>query len=205
VIIEHGKYESLDPFLKERQLLDARAYSPEQFAEKLVVTYVQLELAGDTHDPFESLMTAAEEYEGLRSRMSPSPSRTGKMTRIVQDIRNQVNWRSFKPGEIRTLIDGFESAADGVRIVTLALLQSMPRDTGMVAVTLSAIGKSRSAFEQFNGLLLAESLIPLLDAKHAQELREVLEGQIGNTITQRDSSRWFPATQMIQRLSSQIS
>jgi hypothetical protein len=72
----------------------------------------------------------------------------------------------------------FGEAPDGERIVTLTLIEALHEPDCFPAV-LSGIGNSRSAFEQFRALRVAQGLLPSLDAAQRAQLRQVIDEQRG--------------------------
>ena len=98
----------------------------------------------------------AREYENLRRDMVSSRERTYQMSSIVARVRALA--LQLKPKAI-TINKIFHKGNDGDRIVALGLLQGLKFRENF-DIVIDAIGKSRSAFEQYQALSVALSLVP---------------------------------------------
>jgi hypothetical protein len=106
------------------------------------------------------------------------------MQRVVARARQLATEQQFEQAEVaRWLREG----TDEERVTALAMMLSNPELRDFDSV-LAAIRDSRSAFEQYQALLVAEQLLPGLD--HHER------GRLAGTIRtvrdrfRRDSSRW---------------
>jgi formylglycine-generating enzyme required for sulfatase activity len=93
----------------------------------------------------------------------------------------------------------FRRDTDGGRIVGLALAAKNPQRQH-VDLALSGIANSRSAFEQYHALQLAQKLLPSLHPSAAAQLRQAIDLQIGKTILGSDPSRWMLARKLLEDL-----
>lgn len=116
----------------------------------------------------------AASYERLRESLAPGPERTGKLEDIVAEARAAARRRRYELGEVRQLF-----GTPGNRIFALGLMHEDPRlrDFGSA---MDAIEHSRSAFEQYYGLRIAELMLPTLDDEERKELQELLTQHKGN-------------------------
>jgi formylglycine-generating enzyme required for sulfatase activity len=146
-------------------------------------------------DYLPELRLIASEYESVRARAPAGDRRTLLMTALV--TRAQV--MAGREGAARVAELLFSTGADGARVVALALAATDLR-RGLVELALDGIGTSRSAFEQYHALLLAQRLIPLLDGIAKEKLLAVLQAQVTVTITERDRSRYSLAQQLLKVL-----
>ena len=148
-------------------------------------------------DFVEELTWLGLEYEEIRRRMSPSPIRTDLMGLLVRRVQNLGEHGGA--GSVAEQL--FSRGTDGGRIVGLALARIDPQRQH-VELALSGIGESRSAFEQFNALILATGLVPTLHPTAAEQLRSVLDAQLGKTIDRNAPSRWTQAQKLLKQLSN---
>ena len=146
-------------------------------------------------DYAEELAWIGDEYERIRERMPGSDLRTELMTLLVG--RAQTLGAQRDAGVMAERL--FSRGTDGVRVVGLALAHKDPQRQH-IELALSSIGESRSAFEQYNALLLAETLLPSLHPTAAVQLRSVIESQLGKTIGPHDRSRLSVAQRLVKRL-----
>jgi hypothetical protein len=114
----------------------------------------------------------AASYERLRESLAPGPERTGKLEDIVAEARAAARRRRYEPAEVR-------HGTPGNRIFALGLMQEDPRLRDF-DVAMDAIKHSRSAFEQYHGLHLAELMLPTLTPEHKKELQTLLTDRKGN-------------------------
>jgi hypothetical protein len=126
----------------------------------------------------------AADYRIVRTSMHPGRERTVAMQRVVARARQLATEQQFEQAEVaRWLREG----TDEERVTALAMMLSNPELRDFDSV-LAAIRDSRSAFEQYQALLVAEQLLPGLD--HHER------GRLAGTIRtvrdrfRRDSSRW---------------
>jgi hypothetical protein len=141
----------------------------------------------------------AASYEELRESLAPGAERTAKLEAVVAQAREAARQRTHDPAEVRQL---FEHGTDGERIYALGLMQEDERLRDF-AVSLEAIEHSRSAFEQYYALSLAELMLPALTKDQRRELEAMLTKRPGNAayITP-GTDRWGVAEQILSRLTS---
>lgn len=141
----------------------------------------------------------AQDYEELRRSMPAGQERTYKMTSLVAEARALARSAGYSPAEIRDL---FQNGSDGERITALALIQAHPR-TELSDVALQAVGNSRSAFEQYQGLRVIDSLAYLLTEDAKGSVIDIIQDQRravpGKHIT-KGTDRW----QLSERILSKI-
>ena len=127
----------------------------------------------------------AYEYRTVRGSMPAGRARTMAMERIVAQARQLAAEQPFDPAEvIRWLQDG----SDEERITALGMMQANPELRDFDSV-LAAITDSRSAFEQYHALLLADKMLPALGAGDKQRLAGAIKGVRGLRF-RRDTDRW---------------
>ena len=146
----------------------------------------------------DELKLLASEYERIRDRMAAGNQRTYLMTSLVGRAQT-VAGRHDVPRVAEML---FNLGTDGTRVVGLALAR-LGVQRPQIEMALSGIGQSRSAFEQYHALLLAEQLAPLLDPTGRSRLRAVVESQMGGSITTSDQSRWGLARKLSKTLAGE--
>ena len=91
-----------------------------------------------------------------------------------------------------------------VVLAPAAMVQAMPT-TDYFELVLESIRKSRSAFEQYQGLQAAERILPLLNADQKKELVEVLEDQRSGApgkYIKEGSDRWFLSNRILKATKS---
>jgi hypothetical protein len=140
---------------------------------------------------------AASAYEQLRQRMDSGSERTTKQQEIVNQARTAARERDHDPAEVRAL---FNTGKVGNRIYALGLMQEDPRLRDFAA-TLEAVRGSRSAFEQYTALRLAEEMLADLGAEERRELRRTLEAERRRYITP-ETDRWPIAERILSKLGS---
>jgi hypothetical protein len=140
---------------------------------------------------------AASAYEQLRQTMDSGWERTMKQQEIVNQARTAARERDHDPAEVRAL---FNSGKVGNRIYALGLMQEDPRVRDFAA-TLEAIRGSRSAFEQYTALRLAEEMLTDLSAEERDELRRTLVAERRRYITP-GTDRWPIAERILSKLQS---
>ena len=146
-------------------------------------------------DCIKELMSMAPEYENIRQQMSAGRQRTQLMNALVS--RAQLLAGSAGAAEVAEQI--WKQQTDGSRVIGLALAANEPRRT-QIEMALPGIASSRSAFEQYHALLLTRKLLPLLETTAVEQLRNSLNGQVGKTITDSDSSRAVLANELLAQL-----
>jgi hypothetical protein len=107
------------------------------------------------------------------------------MERVVAQARQLAAEQPFDPAEvIRWLQDG----SDEERITALGMMQANPELRDFDSV-LAAITDSRSAFEQYHALLLADKMLPALGVGDKQRLARAIKSVRGLRF-RRDTDRW---------------
>ena len=122
------------------------------------------------------LSEIATAYQGLRAGMPPGVKRTQEMSRLMARARIVGRALSVKTNDI---ISRFETKTDGNRIVALVLSRDKPSDD-LLPIVIDAIANSRSAFEQYNALLVASELKNIASPATIAALGKAIRGQIGD-------------------------
>jgi hypothetical protein len=119
------------------------------------------------------LASVSDAYDELRRTSPPGSRRTVEMERLVAQTRRDARKLAVGQDEARNL---FFDGGDGDRIRALALMQGDPsiRDFD---VALDGIADSRSAFEQYHALRLAQLMVPTLDDQQRGQLATAIERQ----------------------------
>jgi cobalamin biosynthesis Mg chelatase CobN len=138
---------------------------------------------------------AANAYEQLRQTMESGYERTTRQQDIVDQAGMAARGRDHDPSEVREL---FNSGKAGNRIYALGLMQADPRLRDF-APMLEAIRGSRSAFEQYTALRLAEEMVPDLSSDERRELRGTLEAERRKYITP-GTDRWPISERILSKL-----
>lgn len=102
-----------------------------------------------------SAAPVAERYVELRESGAPSSARTAAMEAVVANARQMARTMGFTADDVRRL---FRDGDDGQRISALAFMQGRPDAVDMDTV-VEAIEASRSAFEQFQALRVARTML----------------------------------------------
>lgn len=150
---------------------------------------------------FSTLLQIADAYEQTRKAMPSGEGRTGRMSDLIGAASNCA--RFSKMESLKSFFSDFGVEKDGLRIVALGLAEANP--SGQFRLAVEAIRNSRSPFEQYHGLMLAQLLFDSLSDTEKLELRKTIKSQIGGTITQDDMTRWQPAENLLSRLSARAS
>jgi len=143
----------------------------------------------------DELRMMGQEYETIRRRLPPSGQRTFLMTALV--TRAQLAAGKQDAGRVAEQL--FKTSEEGARVIALALARSDPQ-RGHIELALNAISTSRSAFEQYHGLMLAEKLVQLLDPTARLQLHAAISRQVGTSITDDDRSRADTARALLDLL-----
>jgi formylglycine-generating enzyme required for sulfatase activity len=137
----------------------------------------------------------ADDYERIRQKLPPGRQRTYLMAAAVD--RAQILAGERDAAVVAEKL--FAGGSEGDRIVGLALAQKEPQRQHL-DLALQGIGSGRSAFEQYNALILAEALTQMLPPEGAAQLRSAIDGQFGKTIDEKDQSRFRIAQTLTRRL-----
>jgi formylglycine-generating enzyme required for sulfatase activity len=155
--------------------------------------------ARSAQDYGEELAWLGEEYERIRKRTGPGAARTELMALLVG--RAQGLGGQHDAGIMAEKL--FSRGTDGARVVGLALARKDPQRQH-VELALSGIRESRSAFEQYHALLLADALVPTVHPTAAAQLQSAIRSQLEKTISRSDPSRWAVAQRLIKKLDSMV-
>lgn len=148
-------------------------------------------------DSSKTLIQIARLYEQTRQAMQAGDSRTQRMTELIDAANSCARYTSS--AESANFLNKFNTESDGYRIVALGLAEASP--SGKIRLAIDGIQNSRSAFEQYHALMVAESLIGEITPSERSQLQKAIQSQIDNNITQADMSRWQPAQDLLRSLS----
>jgi hypothetical protein len=127
----------------------------------------------------------AVEYRAIRGAMPYGPERTTAMKSVVARARKLATEQVFEPPEVARWLHG---GTDEERITALAMMQADPQLRTFESV-LMAIKDSRSAFEQYEAMVLGEMMLGDLSAEDKQRLVGVIKGARGLQF-RRDADLW---------------
>lgn len=116
----------------------------------------------------------ARRYDDLRRHLPTGVERTMHMQSLVEAARDSARDSALSPAQVREF---FARGGEGERIYALALMQGDP-DAADLDLALDTIERSRSAFEQYQALVVAEILIPTLSSADRARLAESLHEQL---------------------------
>jgi hypothetical protein len=138
----------------------------------------------------------AAEYRTVRGSMPPGPGRTMAMERVVARARKLADEQTFDPAEVlRWLREG----NDEERVTALAMMQAKPELRNFDSA-LTAIKGSRTPFEQYHALLLADMMLDDLDAGDKQRLVQLVQS-VRSRRFRRDTDRWLLSERILRRAS----
>lgn len=120
----------------------------------------------------------AASYERLRDSLAAGPARTARLESVVAEARAAARRGGYDASQVREL---FKSGTDGDRICALVVMQE-DESTRDFEIVLDAIERSRSAFEQWHALSLAQMMLPSLPSDRRQELEVLLTDRPGNVV-----------------------
>jgi hypothetical protein len=128
---------------------------------------------------------AATQHKERRRNLSAGLQRTTEMQQIIEQARG--NSGKFSPEQVRAL---FDTGEDGLRLYALGLMQGNEELADFPAV-LQAIEAPRSAVEQYNGMAVAQQMLPGLSAAQKDQLAAALGRQRSKEGSIRPrSDRW---------------
>jgi hypothetical protein len=158
--------------------------------------------AGEAPAALARARTYAAEYERLRRGMPSGPTRTFEMTRLVTRARRSADELGLSPTEIESLF----RESEGGRIIALALIADRPA-ASLLSMVHEAITNSKSAFEQYQALLAAQSLVTKTHPSNAERerLRAAINDQMmpgGQGYIVPNSDRWSVAQAVLSQLGS---
>lgn len=140
----------------------------------------------------------ARRYDGLRQFLPRGSGRTEQMENLVAAARDSARESGLDAEHVRRF---FGQGGDGRRIYALALMQGAP-EIAHLDLVLEGVEHSRSAFEQYQALVAAENLTPLLSPADRARLEHALRAQTapGSHIA-RSSERRRVAERVLRTLS----
>lgn len=158
-------------------------------------------LVAQTKLPVSSI---AQAYASLRAREDPGFERTLAMEQIISWARRSAGFPTFRdPGD---LIDHFRNGEVGERVEILGWMQGN-KSLRRFEVVLEGIIDSRSAFEQYHALRLADVMLDDLDDADRRRLWDALDeqrqpdGWIG---VNRGGDRWELSRRLLYRLGQKL-
>jgi hypothetical protein len=95
----------------------------------------------------------------------------------------------------------FSSGSDGNRMVALALIERSP-GLAPADVLVDAILRSRSTFEQYHGLVAAESALDHLSDEERRRVRDAVESVLAGPLGEKSSDRRTVARRIVERLTA---
>lgn len=130
----------------------------------------------DAQSARQELDALAVAYDAVRAQEPPGRARTMQMSSLVARARAAAVNARLGGQELHERCTRFGEAPPGERIVTLTLIEALHKRDCFPAV-LDGIGNSRSAFEQYRALRVADRLLPSLDAAQRAQLLQVIDDQ----------------------------
>jgi hypothetical protein len=136
----------------------------------------------------EGLLAAAtmvgSKYEDLVATEPSGWDRTSRMEGLLREAR-ALDTEVLGPTDVSQI---FATGTDGSRIAALALVEADPR-LATAELLVDAITDSRSAFEQYHGLLAAERALRHLAAGERSRVRAAVEVALNGPLGERSSDR----------------
>ncbi|WP_313406732.1 hypothetical protein [Aeromicrobium sp.] len=136
----------------------------------------------------EGLLAAAtmvgSRYEDLVATEPSGWDRTSRMEGLLREAR-ALDTEILGPSDVAQI---FGTGTDGSRIAALALAEADPR-LATADMLVSAIGESRSSFEQYHGLLAAERSLRHLSPADRSRVHAAIEGALDGPLGDRSSDR----------------
>jgi len=133
----------------------------------------------------------ASEYRNVRVSMPEGLERTRAMERIMVSARELAAQGTFQPSVV---IGWLRADSADQRITAIAMMQAQPALRDFDAV-LAAINDPKSAFEQYQAMVLVKKMLRDLGAEQQRSLAEVLKDE---------KSLRFPYDRGRRRLSEEI-
>jgi hypothetical protein len=146
-------------------------------------------------DLAEAVRPQAEAYEQVRATTAAGPARTRRMEEMIESARSEPADPEETAVDLREL---FYQGGEGARIYSLGRMQANP-EVRDFEVALDGIRRSRSAFEQYHALMLAEEMLPELEVREKNELAATLELERSRFLTP-GTSRWSVAQRLLRKL-----
>jgi hypothetical protein len=134
-------------------------------------------------------------YAEVRAQ-TPSTERTLVQEALMHDARDVARRRGLSAADARVL---WASDQLGTRILALASVYEHP-EAETIDIVLDGIAHSRSAFEQFHAMVLADNMIAMLTPNQKIELRSMLESPQTRAWVQDDTDRRTLANTILSKL-----
>lgn len=142
------------------------------------------------------LQALASGYRRLRGSMRAGHERTRALEHVMTEARRLSQSDTFEPADVASW---FDEGMPEARITALGLMQGNARLRDF-EVALDAIDDSRSAFEQYHGLRLAELMAPDLTPSQRAQLIVVTDRALRSFRMRRDSDRHMAAKRLLAAL-----
>jgi len=143
-----------------------------------------------------ALEELADEYRRLRGSMRAGRERTTAMDAVVAQASTVSGTEDLDPEEVA---EWFHQGKPEARVIALGLMQGEPRLRHFDAA-IDAIEHSRSAFEQYHGLALAELMLPGLSRGRKAHLKQTVERAERSPRLRKDTHRHDAATRILREL-----
>lgn len=137
----------------------------------------------------------ADKYDALRSTPA-SPRRTGQMEDLVRQGRAMAKSGEFSVQDVQSM---FALGTPGRRVMALALMRGDIHLADFPSV-LQAIENSQSAFEQYQGLTVANMMLGSLSPDERRALKAALDNPAVSSRWAQDSARQSLARTISGRL-----
>jgi hypothetical protein len=143
-----------------------------------------------------ALEELADEYRRLRSSMRSGRERTSAMDAVVAQASTVTGTEDLDPEEVS---EWFHQGKPEARVIALGLMQGEARLRDFDAA-IDAIEHSRSAFEQYHGLRLAELMLPGVSRGRQAHLKQVVERAMRSRRLRKDTHRHDAASRILREL-----
>lgn len=143
-----------------------------------------------------TLHEVARSYDSVRAGLRPGGERDSAMERQLREAELYARSHAMEPSEIDEL---FGTNEKGKRISVLGAMKGDPNLRNF-EIVLQAIDNPHSGFDQDRFLLLASEMLPDLDEKKRQRLREVIERQRQSGKIKPDRIRWLTSERLLKLL-----
>jgi hypothetical protein len=145
------------------------------------------------------LEALARGYRRLRGSMRAGQERTRALEHVMAEARHLAESDALEAADVVTW---FEEGTPEARITALGLMQGNPRLRDFESA-IDAIDDSRSAFEQYHGLVLAEMMASDLTPTQRAQLILVTERVLRNRRVRSDSDRRRTGERLLAALRAQ--
>jgi hypothetical protein len=179
--------------------LKLRAAAAEKFAlagesERLGDTAAAERLRAEAQALLAAAGPIATDYRSVRSSMRPGQARTRALEEVVARARRTAE-TPLQPAAVR---EWLREGSEEERITALAMMQAKPELLDFDGM-LAAIKDSRSAFEQYHAMLLADQVLDVLDTEQQRRLAAVVQGEWALRL-RPDAGRWRLRERILQRV-----